>query len=337
MRRRLKVLSKGLLEASDIAHDPLFGFWVIFLHRTVKDYLKTPDAQSMLQSWSDYSLNVDWEICSALGTLIKIAPREIFDPTHAAAHRIWNIAGGFSNFASTVDQNPLFRADLASMLEHLQATLTPTFEEYNKVIYKQLSSAGDRGIAFLRGTSLELELVILSACVCFGVFNFVADKFAKEPQLCIRVANHVNSLLWCMLHINEELHEFSSKYLGIPMLELLLAHGADPNSVLNGETEWGLILEVLMMSEGADVDRRRFSFEGIKLLLRYGADFEHRCTPGTSQEGGIKANELLKEWFDADQFGVLEDIVKRRASKTKKSGTISKKMRHLKLWIASKK
>jgi hypothetical protein len=59
MRRRLKVLSKGLLEASDMEDNPLFGFEVVFLHRMVKDYLQTPDAQSMLQSWSDYSFNVD--------------------------------------------------------------------------------------------------------------------------------------------------------------------------------------------------------------------------------------------------------------------------------------
>jgi hypothetical protein len=59
MRRRLKVFSKGLLEASDVEHDPLFEFEVVFLHRTVKDYLQSPDAQLMLQSWSDYSFNVD--------------------------------------------------------------------------------------------------------------------------------------------------------------------------------------------------------------------------------------------------------------------------------------
>jgi hypothetical protein len=137
----------------------------------------------------------------------------------------------------------------------------------------------------------------------------------------------------------------SPEYSGMPMLELLLAHGVDPNSGLNGQTEWSLILQDLM-NETEDIDRRRLkNFEGIKLLLRHGADFEQQWTPRRSlkggvsanPKGGVNANELLKKWFDADQFGVLEDIVKRRASKTKKSQTISKKKRHLKLWIVSKK
>jgi hypothetical protein len=341
MRRRLKVLSKGLLEASDMEHDPveydpvkhnpLSGFEVVFLHRTVKDYLQTPDAQSMLQSWSDYSFNVDWEICSAIGTLLKMAPREAVDLTHDAAGSIWGNANGvLLPYAARVDQNPLIRADLASMLEHLQAALTPAFEEYKEVIYQQLMNEVPR-LAIFKGTSLIPDLVIMSACVGFGVFNFVADKFAKEPQLCSRLTNHVYSLVWSMRRGREE---GFLEYSAMPMLELLLAHGVDPNSGFEGKTEWGLILEDLM-SEG---DRRRLkSFEGIKSLLRHGADFELQFTPRTGRKGAVKANELLKEWFDADQFGVLEDIVKRRASKTKKSQTISKKMRHFKLWIASKK
>lgn len=54
MRRRLTVLSKGLLEARDNLSDHdvvelyLYGFHVNFLHRTVKDYLQTPEAQAML-------------------------------------------------------------------------------------------------------------------------------------------------------------------------------------------------------------------------------------------------------------------------------------------------
>jgi len=84
MKRRLKVLSKGLLEASNVVPDSvddrLFLFKIDFLHRTVKDYLQTPDAQSMLQSWSDDTFNFDWEICNAIGAVAKMAPRESFTP-----------------------------------------------------------------------------------------------------------------------------------------------------------------------------------------------------------------------------------------------------------------
>lgn len=84
MRRRLKVLSKGLLEAQDKHFEPvstgdyLYGFRVNFLHRTVKDYLQTPEAQLILKSWSGVRLNPDLEICSALGALAKMTPSADF-------------------------------------------------------------------------------------------------------------------------------------------------------------------------------------------------------------------------------------------------------------------
>jgi hypothetical protein len=91
---------------------------------------------------------------------------------------------------------------------------------------------------------------------------------------------------------------------------------------------------------GDDAYRKRLNtFEAIKLLLRHGVDFEQQCTSLSmaGEDEDVKASDLLRKWFDADQFGVLEDIVKQRGSKTKKSQKISKKMRNLKLWISSKK
>jgi hypothetical protein len=125
--------------------------------------------------------------------LLKIAPRETLDVTHDAADGTWgNAIQVLLPYAVKVDQNPLIRADLASMLEYLQAALTPAFEEYKEVIYRQLMGF-DQPI--FKGTGLIPDLVIMSVCVCFGVFNFVADKFAKEPQLCSRLTNHVYSLV----------------------------------------------------------------------------------------------------------------------------------------------
>jgi hypothetical protein len=138
---------------------------------------------------------------------------------------------------------------------------------------------------------------------------------------------------------HEAFPEFSQEDSDMAMLNFLLAHGADPNSGLNGQSEWRLILESLMDDRDGQDRRRLKSFEPIKLLLRHGADFEQQCTsqPRLGKSTDAKASELLREWYDADQFGVLEDIVKRRANKTKKSQKISKKMRNLKLWISSKK
>ncbi|KAI9764415.1 MAG: hypothetical protein M1840_008438 [Geoglossum simile] len=346
MRRRLKVLSKGLLEAKHTVPESvdnlLFGFEVGFLHRTVRDYLQTPDAQSMLQSWSDDTFDVDWEICSAVGSLTKMAPRESFMPRRP----IWSyLIYFFMCYAQKVDRNPSFRADMASMLEHLQAALAPAFEEHKDILYGWTTGDGEGGVdseypedyTIFKGKCLEPDLVIMSACACLGVSNFVTENFAKDPQLCSRVTNHVNSLYWSVQRINVNVFpEISQQYPAMSMLELLLAHGADPNGGVNGQSEWRLILEELM-NDGDDEDPRRLkSFEAIKLLLRHGADFEQQCMRRW-ENTEVKANELLREWFDADQFGVLEDTVKRRASKTKKGLKLFKIMRRLKLWVTSKK
>jgi hypothetical protein len=347
MRRRLKVLSKGLLEADSTASrevdEQLFGSKVVFLHRTVKDYLQTPDAQTMLQCWADETFNVHWEICTALGTLAKMTPREYFTPDRP----IWEFAFAyFLIHASSVDKYPAFKTDLMSMLDHLQAAIAPAFEENESILYNWASHVEDPLEGTIKGQSLEVDLVIVSACACLGVTNFVNEKFAQNPQLCTRVTNHVTVLVWLFRLYSWDGEEFFGLHAesAMAMMKFLLDQGVDPNSGLNGRTEWRLILEDLIRFREDDEGRRMLSrsFEIIKLLLQSGADFEQECATGhwgseKRQEVTIAANELLREFYDVDQIGVLEDIVIRRDRKGKKKHGITKKFGHLKLWMASKK
>jgi uncharacterized protein YfkK (UPF0435 family) len=338
MRRRLKVLSKGLLDAEDekpeSVEDYLIGFEVTFLHRTVKDYLKTPDAQSMLQSWTDDTFNADWEVCNALGALAKMTPPAKF----AATIPIAAICMFFH--APYVDQNPLFRADIASLLEHLQTALAPALRENKESLSYELTR---KDSCYLKGDSLDQDIAIISLCVCCGVFNYVSEKFAKEPKLCHKVTNHFPALVVSLRRINGlwagSLLPLGQESSGMLMLELLLAQGVDPNVEFRGMTEWRIILEDLMDETYLEVDSRSKSFGGLKLLLRYGADFQQKCT-AKDHNGAVRtptASELLREWYDADQFDMLVDIVKQRETKKKMKHRISKKIGHLKLWVTSKK
>jgi hypothetical protein len=347
MRRRLKVLSKGLLEAKSTASwevdKQLFESEVVFLHRTVKDYLQTPDALSMLQRWAGETFNVHWEICTAFGTLAKMTPREYFIPTRP----IWDYSIPYLIFhASQVDKIPAFRTDLMSLLDHLQAATMPAFEENKDILYNRVLQAEDPfQDGLMKGQSLEADLVIVSACACLGVHNYVNEKFAQDPQLCTRVTNHVTVLPWlfrlCLIDGYESLDFYAESAMA--MMKFYLDQGVDPNSGLEGRTEWRLILEDLIRFSEKDGDRQRLpkSFEIIKLLLRFGANFEQQCgTRKFDEEGAheitIAASELLRKWYDGEQFGVLEDIVKRRDRKGKKKHGITKKLGHLKLWVASK-
>ena len=375
MRRRLKVLSKGLLEvevgsrlkaiskglfeaeesdresaegSSKLAEEYLYGSQVYFLHRTVKDYLQTPEAHSMLQSWSDVTFNADWEVCSALGTLAKMTPSTTFT--------LWNNAIRestllFLRHALMADQNPILRADMALLLDHFQTTLAPAVQKNKGTLLGELSSISPES-AYLKGESLEVDTGILSLCVFAGMFNFVSEKFAKQPTLCERISKQFPTLVWCTHRIQGKadflVPPVDQGYSAMLLLQLLLAQGVDPNSSFRGKTEWRIILEDLMGDrQGYLVADRLKSFEAIKLLLHHGADFEQECSTRRSVDSVDsvysaviegKASELLRKWYDADQFAILVDIVKRRESKkTKKKHGISKKMGHLKLWMASKK
>jgi ABC-type Fe3+/spermidine/putrescine transport system ATPase subunit len=347
MKRRLKVLSKGLLEVQPKKHwqdlDPgsvgslIFQDYVIFSHRTVKDYLKTPDAECMLRSWSDSAFSAHWEICNALGALAKIAPAspDIFASRGVTRGVIWDFAFSLLGYhAPRVDHDPFLRADMTSMLEHLQTVLAPTLEVYVEDFHHTLEDNG-RYMNIVEGKEgFETELLVMFGTICFGVLGFVANKFERDPLLCGRVTKNINPLYWSVQRMNDFSLLGNPYDSGMLMLELLLDHGADPNSGSNGITEWRLILESLAWS--FDAHRSTPCFDALALLLRYGADFEQQCT-SRAIGGSAKACELLKAWYEPDQFALFEDIVRRRETKSKKSRGMSKKIRHLKLWISSKR
>jgi hypothetical protein len=337
MKKRLKALCKGLLDTKmnvdpklpKSIHDLLFSFEVEFLHRTVKDYLQTAGAQSMLQEWSDEKFNADWEIFNVIGALAKMAPRASF-------HRegeIWHdFLLPFFEHAQRLDQNPLFRADFAAGMDDIQIATLQAIQEHKETLSEGIAEnypnlRCNQGI-------LDPESAFISACVAFGLTTYAGDKFAKEPLLCSRAANNFPSLA---------LASVLCPYLGIPsasMIDLVLDNGVDPNRSFGGESEWRLYLELLM--HGRNTELR--NYECIKIWLSHGANFEQQCRYVSKKgdyEREASANELLREWFNADQFGLLQDIVKHRARKNKKRSKIwqlnSKSLRHIPLWIKSKK
>ncbi|KAI2617968.1 hypothetical protein GGS26DRAFT_575604 [Hypomontagnella submonticulosa] len=86
MRKRLNACCKGLLEVQFydsnedndalLASSVLFNWKVDFLHRTVRDFLRTPDMQEKLQTWAAPKFNADSAICGAILAQIKTAPQE---------------------------------------------------------------------------------------------------------------------------------------------------------------------------------------------------------------------------------------------------------------------
>jgi hypothetical protein len=277
----------------------------------------------MLETWSNETFNADLEICTAFGALAKMAPPRSFGPwTRILAEARW----AFFPVALRLDQNALCSAKIAHILDHLERAILPAFR-YNKGLDDWFDDILPN---CQRQKGPDPDLYITSACIAFGLSNYVTNKFTNESQLCHRLTNQIPSLLWSagLLDVG-----FRRPLGGSPdasMIELILTHGVDPNCSFGGQSEWRLYLEGFAKYTGTEERKEYNVFDCVKAMLRYGANFKQKCTLSADQRE-IRADELLKEWFNTDQFGVLQDIVN-----NKKGKTISKRLRHLQLWIKSK-
>lgn len=81
MRKRLNACCKGLIEVKSTSSSTALEKWdefvnlqVDFLHRTVRDFLKTTEIHNLLQRWSRGKFNADLKISQAMLAVIKIAP-----------------------------------------------------------------------------------------------------------------------------------------------------------------------------------------------------------------------------------------------------------------------
>jgi hypothetical protein len=79
MERRLDARCKGLLEASKdyryMEAEPTFEYKVDFLHRTVRDFLRTKDMQNMLVSRISSEFNAEISLCKCV-----LAQRKTINP-----------------------------------------------------------------------------------------------------------------------------------------------------------------------------------------------------------------------------------------------------------------
>jgi hypothetical protein len=338
MRRRLKVLGKGLLEVSysdyDSEEDFLWDKTVTFLHRTVKDYLQTPNAMAMLESWWQDQAHIDWDIFSSLGILATMAPSPTFD----GGAKVWHYCiDFFFIYARRLDGNPKFRNDTSSILDRLQKLLEPAFKENLESIYTRCRDNSRFLCTTRQDEFLEPDLFILSSCTCAGLFNYVSYKFENDRKLFARVTDQVHTIYWSVLA--DSIVGAKRRSVGLEwdtsMLQLLLASGADPNPIgakSAWRSEWMTILTFL--DGNGELSAK---FEAIKLLVKYGArwDTHSGVSRLNRKERDLTAATLLKSSLSADQFSVLEDIVNRRDRKYGQQ--IFKRMENLKLWAKSKR
>ena len=241
MRRRINGRSKGLLEVSAVPYQGLFTMYSVeFLHRTVRDFLRTKDTQIKLRSMTSSTYNP----CLALSRAYLAAYKtrhedESFVPRGPRAE-VWDDLLDFAQ--RTEDQRGV--AD-GIMLDELERT--------GKVRYR----------LFLQNSSSFLEHIIGR-----GLVHYVNMKLSRQPQLLL---SEGGSLLLAAVVKSSSRgpYEVDLTY----MVQMLLKHGLSPNQPLPRSTVWGRFMNSYP-PKSADSKKHTYWRNILRLLLLGGADVQ---------------------------------------------------------------
>jgi len=130
MAQQLNARSKGLLKANNMQQESflqleeyqwLFEFRVDFLHRTVADFLRTPDMQALLTKWSAKSFDVDLEICKSCLETIKITPSEQI--MFKESSRALSVLHLFFSHTKLLEESPTFEESNITLVDELVCSL----------------------------------------------------------------------------------------------------------------------------------------------------------------------------------------------------------------------
>ena len=273
MRRRLTGRYKGLLEVVDYGRiGPEWNtLHVDFLHRTVYDFLRTEDMQNLL----DGNLSLDFEprilLCKALFAQIKL-----IELAKAAQ---------LQGLQELLDSLGFYAAELELVSATPQIGL---MDDVAKFVcqHQSLFNLADEG-----------ESGFLMSIVHQGLHLYLVEILRRKPA--------VSSTTMTLL-LDAAL---KSTFSRPRMVQILLAHGALPNSRYMETTVWGNFLQNLHRSSTAVLDKP--VKQSIELLLRHGADRHCQVVtwkPTVPIQGSTYARMRLNV---VDKYSSAESILRR--------------------------
>ncbi|PYH39183.1 uncharacterized protein BO87DRAFT_438145 [Aspergillus neoniger CBS 115656] len=275
---RLNAYCKGLLEVhyptdnkSIELESPtsFFGFHVDFLHRTVRDFLWTPEMQTFLHTWLSRDINLDLDICKFILAMFKISAPYSLKKSHSYHFR-WFIESFFHHIAK-LDDDTACECSQFALLDKL-ATIFQLYIEIRTSHYKYM----DEDIDEVVDRDWNGELAILDRSVKAGLTRYTEHILRKNPN--ILTENSEILLLEALSFAN--IYEIDG--LCVPnsaMLQILLRSGADPNGPpITGL--WVTYLKFLRRwKEEKENSGQTFKshYPAVRMLLEYGADPDARC------------------------------------------------------------
>lgn len=299
MCKRLNARCRGLLEVvRDGFADEMCFLKVDFLHRTVRDFLRTKALQDIFHSRTRGFDPVIF-ICKALLAQIKSVPS---DRVHLSDHdHLGHLLGDLTHYAYLVELKHHIPA--AEELDELEKVLS---------VYRRMADTFPKEIGFSAswyGRGSFLTLVVRA-----GLCLYVSYRLSKAHLL-----EDGKSSFNLRYLLQVALDPSADGNLNPKMVEVVLDAGAQPNGPLDDRvgTIWGRFLNSIYQRQRlCTVSEKKMWFDVMYTMLMHGADPE-------------PTRFVIWCVFTSDQQAVLEDLV---AQQKKEEESIGKRMRKFLGW-----
>ena len=304
IQTRLNARCRDLLEVNTDPNANLyFRYKVDFLHRTVRDFLKTPHMRRMLASWTDKNFDAKQSLCRALLAQIKSLPMKAEYTTKQSD--LFVLVDDFMHYSHEIEKagGTLNIASIDALDHAVSMYINPNQGPH----WTNWTDNGSSEIFDEYG-----QKTFLAFAVEEPLLQYVANKLDAQPQM-IR-EKRGRPLLdyalrpWPFAGLGRSYR--ASGDVDPEIVRLLLHRGADPNesiSVYGGSvTVWTMFLQKMR------IGRPQVSTEGFyaatELLIMHGANPDLRLVNVIED---LKATpiEILQSVFSQRNAAQLEALL----------------------------
>jgi len=325
MQKRLNACCKGLLEVQLITPKELrsefFYLKVDFLHRTVRDFLRIPDMQTMLDKWVGEDFDANTAICEALLAQVKTAPQERF---YFQSHGpITGIINMFFTHAKFLEDSQCSLETEVRLLDDLQVALAShmtVVEKAGKFLSSHASVVRDLKVLLSSWARIGIEALqqsdylVLEGAVSHGLHRYVSKKSDEQVFLPSPVQY---GLLVCALVPRADSSSLAPPPRSRRMIDLLLKKGCDPNKKWREKSSWVSFLEDEYRRHQVMGKANDDAFPIIQNLLRHGANPNATCFLGSQnvRHSAAATVRMLITGYEAIELGDLLDPLKNQEVK----------------------
>jgi hypothetical protein len=299
MKKRVVARCKLLLEVGQRpGADLYFAQSVMFLHRSVWDYLRESEVQNLLDSRRTNSFDARRRVCDALLAQIKCVPTSSCFERDETGHSLV-----LQLLRQARDIERLENISVTSHLDSLKSTINGLLgSDFHW--WQSVPSFFSRKTCFLslmieHGLSIYLEARL--------AMSADESSFTAIEKACLLTTSLVSSV--------------ESQPFGANMVEILLKHGADPNLSYMGDnipSPWAMYLHrldfVTPRVVDLDVDKQRFLI--FEQLIKGGAGLGPSYFNSKRIDEKIIQNSVLAD----NAKHILALIKEQRSKKQKDSG-----------------